>query len=122
MNKLTAIAIPILPGKTEQWKKFANDLKTRYNNEFKESRKSLGITERAFLQKNPTGDLVIVTQEGENPVESFKKLGQKTDEFTKWFVSQVKEIHGIDISKPEALPPFPELVVESEPIEEHAMH
>jgi len=118
MTKLTAVAIPILPGKTEQWKKFSSELKTRYKKEFNESRKNLGVQERTFFQPTPQGDFVIVTLEGENPGEAMKKFGTASDEFTKWFVSQAKEIHGVDLSQPNTLPPTPELVIETEPIEE----
>ena len=117
-KKLIAMASPILPGKMEQWKKFSNDLKTRYSKEYNESRASVGIQERAFLQSTPTGDLVIVTMEGVNPEEGFKKLNQKNDQFTKWFNTQVKEIHGLDLTKDTTLK-LPELVVETKAVEEH---
>jgi hypothetical protein len=118
MTKLTAVAIPILPGKTEQWKKFSNELKTRYKKEFNESRKNAGVQERTFFQSTPQGDFVLVTHEGENPADAMKKIGAQTGEFTKWFISQVKELHGFDLSQPNALPPNPEMVIESEPIAE----
>lgn len=118
MSKLIAVAFPILPGKTEQWKKFTDELKTRYKKEYSDSRKSLGVYERTFIQKGPQGDTVIVTLEGENPAEAFKKMAEKTDEFSKWFNAQAKEIHGIDFSQKGSLPPMPELIAETEPIEE----
>lgn len=120
MSKLFAIAIPILPGKTEQTKKFTNELKTRYKKEFSESRKRLGVQERTFLQKGPNGDMVIVTLEGENPQQAFTKFAAGNDEFTKWFISQVKELHGIDLSNPPA-GAMPELIYESEPISESVL-
>ena len=118
MTKLMALAIPILPGKTEQWRKFTNELNTTRKKEFDASRKSLEVRERTFFQSTPTGDLVLVTLEGENPKEAFRKLGQKNDEFTKWFTAQAKEIHGFDLSKEPPFP-FPELIAETEPIGEH---
>lgn len=117
MTKLFAMAVPIISGKTEQWKKFVSDLNARYKREFNESRKKLGVQERTFFQTTPTGDLVIVTLEGENPQEAFMKFSQTNDEFTKWFANQVKEIHGIDLSQKSASP-LPELVAETEPVSE----
>jgi len=114
MTKLLAFAAPILPGKTEQWKKFANDLTTRYRNEFIESRKNLGIYERAFYQTTPNGDIVIITLEGQNPEAALAKFGHGTDEFSKWFTAQVKEIHGMDLTQKPAH--LPELMIASEPI------
>lgn len=109
--------MPILPGKTEQWKKFANDLKTTYKNEFNESRKKLGVQERTFFQSTPMGDMIIVTLEGKNPETAIAEFGKGTDEFTKWFVAQAKEVHGLDLTqKPTGS--MPELIVETETVSE----
>ena len=116
MTKLTAVAIPILKGKTEQWKKFSGELKTRYKNEFNQSRQNVGVYERTFFQPTPHGDFVIVTHQGEHPFQAMQKLTEKNDEFTKWFTGQVKEIHGLDLTQKNNLPPTPELVIESEPL------
>jgi len=119
MTKLFAIAIPVLTGKKEQLKKFASDLNGRYKKEFNESRKELGVQERTFLQSGPDGDMIIVTLEGENPQDSFKKFSEKNDEFSKWFVAQAKEIHGIDLTQK---PPFTsELLTETEPVSENVL-
>ena len=117
MTKLIAIAVPILPGKTEQWKKFSNELKTNRLNDFNDSRKKLNVVERTFLQSTPEGDMVIVTLEGENPEAAFIKFGQGTDEFTKWFSKQVKEIHNFDLSSI-SKDKMPKLIVESSKITE----
>lgn len=122
MSKLLAMAVPILKGKTEQWKKFTDDLNGRYKKEYAESRKSLGIQERTFLQETPAmGDMAIVTLEGKNPEAAFQQFGQGTDEFSKWFISQVKEIHGLDLTqKPEFS--MPKLINETEPVEEEMLY
>lgn len=112
MSTLMAMAVPILPGKTEQWRNFANALKGEKKQAHMESRKKLGVRERAFLQQTPMGDMVIVTLEGENPQEAFAKFGQGTDEFTQWFAKEVKEIHGFDLNAPPP-GPMPELIVDS---------
>jgi hypothetical protein len=109
---LMAMAIPIPPGKTEQWLKFGAELKGARRTEFVATRKRLGVRERTFLQKTPMGDLVIVTLEGDDPMGAFQKLGAGTDDFTKWFLAQVQAIHGIDLTKPPPGPP-PELVIDS---------
>ena len=112
MKKLFSIAVPILPGKTAQWKNFISELKGNRFEQFVESRKRLGIRERSFFQSTPNGDFIIVTLEGNDPITSFKTFGAGNDPFTKWFVSQVKEIHGVDLTL--APPgPMPELVIDS---------
>ena len=109
---LMAVAFPIPPGKTEQWLEFTAELKGARNAEYVASRKKLGVHERTFLQHTPHGDMVIVTLEGENPAAAFAAFGQGTDEFTRWFVGQAKEIHGIDLTQPPP-GPMPSLIVDS---------
>ena len=55
---------------------------------------------------------MLVTLEGENPQEAFAKFSQGTDAFTKWFLAEVKEIHGLALASPPS-GPMPELVVDS---------
>lgn len=113
MKRLITMAVPILPGKTEQWRKFINELNGSRHDDYVASRKKLDVHERTFFQQTPMGDLVIVTLEGEEPEKAFIDFGAGTDEFTKWFVQQVKEIHGFDLKNPPE-GPMPELVVDSE--------
>src|SRR5687768_14962240 len=112
MSKMIAMAIPILPGKKEQWEKFANELTSNRKNDFNNSRKKLNVHERTFLQSTPQGDMVIVTLEGDNPEQAFADFAKGTDEFTNWFKSQAKEIHGLDLTQPPP-GPMPKLIVDS---------
>jgi hypothetical protein len=112
MKKLFAMAVPILPGKSEQWKKFANELTTTRYSQFVESRKKLNVQERTFFQTTPQGDFVIVTLEGNDPQGAFTNFAKSKDEFTQWFAKQVKEIHGFDLANPPQ-GPLPELVIDS---------
>jgi len=109
---MLAMALPIATGKTEHWKKFMAELKGPRFEEFKASRRKLGVQERTFLQHTPMGDLVVVTLEGADPAGAFATFGQGTDAFTKWFIKEAGEIHGIDLSVP---PPgaLPELMIDS---------
>lgn len=112
MKKLFAITVPILSGKTNQWKKFTNELNNKYYGEFAESRKRLGVHERTFLQSTPQGDFVIVTLEGNDPQNAFTEFSKANDNFTQWFTQQVKDIHGFDLANPPQ-GPLPELVIDS---------
>ena len=75
MKKLIAIALPVLPGKTEQFEKFASLLNGEKHEEFKALRTHLDVHERTFLQETPHGETVIVTLEGSNPEEALAKFG-----------------------------------------------
>jgi hypothetical protein len=109
---MLAMAIPISPGKTEKWKTFIGEVKGPRFEEFKASRRKLGTQERTYLQHTPMGDLVIVTLEGADPASAFARFGQGTDDFTKWFVQQVREIHGMDLTAPPP-GPLPEMMIDS---------
>src|SRR5215468_7407301 len=100
MSKLLAVAIPILPGKEAEWKKWHDELKTTHYSEFVASRKKLNVHERTFLQHTPMGDMVIVTLEGDDPMSAFSKFGSANDAFTDWFAAGVKAAHGIDLRQP----------------------
>jgi len=100
MSQFIAMAIPVLPGKTETWKDFMKDLSTTYKKEFSQSRKSLKVRERVFFQSTPHGDVVIVTLEGDNPEQAFAHFGVGDSAFTRWFVDRVREVHGLDLTKP----------------------
>lgn len=112
MSKLMAFSAPILPGKTEQWKKFIGQLQGSRHKEFSESRKNLDIRERTFLQQTPMGDVVVVTLEGNDPAKSFAGFANTNSDFTNWFVNEVQEIHGFNLKDMSNLP-MPELLIDS---------
>jgi hypothetical protein len=111
---LFAIAVPVVPGKTEQLRRFIKELNGARHNDFAASRRRLGVRERTFFQSTPHGDMVVVTLEGDDPAGAFKRFAEANDAFTKWFAQQVKEVHGIDLAQP-APGPLPELVTDSHP-------
>ncbi len=113
MSKLFAMCAPILPGKEGAWQDFMKELKGKYFSDYKESRKKLKVRERTFHQATPAGEMVLVTLEGENPEAAFAGFGSGNDEFTKWFVSKVKDVHGFDLGAPPQ-GPMPALVIDSE--------
>ena len=54
---LGATAFPILPGKTDDWRRFIGELNGARRQEYEASRKALGIHERTFFQPTPMGDM-----------------------------------------------------------------
>lgn len=109
---LMATVFPILPGKTEEWRAFVAELTGPRSADFAESRRRAGVRERTFLQSTPMGDMVIVTLEGDDPAGAFQKMIQQDDVFSRWFLEQVKNAHGVDLTQP--LPgPLPELVADT---------
>jgi hypothetical protein len=95
-----AVAFPILPGKTEEWRSLMEELNGSRREQFAESRRRAGVHERTFLQPTPMGDLVIVTLEGDDPEHAFGRMIGADDEFTKWFLERVQAGHGVDLAVP----------------------
>lgn len=94
---LMAVAFPIAPGKTADWRAWMDELNGSRHEEFLESRRRAGVHERTFLQSTPMGDLVIVTLEGDDPARSFASLMSGTDAFTTWFREHAEDVHGVDL-------------------------
>ena len=113
---LMAVAFPILPGKTPEWRAWMDEINGPRKQEFAASRERVGVHERTFLQSTPMGDLVIVTLEGDDPAASFGRMVSATDEFTKWFIERAKAVHGIDLSLPMTGGAPSHLVVDSEAV------
>jgi hypothetical protein len=109
---LFAMAIPIPPGKKEQWQKFSSELQGARRADFVESRRKAGVRERTFHQQTPMGDFVIVTLEGDEPETAFERLSRDGSPFMQWFKAQVREIHGLDMSQPPPGPP-PTMVIDT---------
>jgi steroid delta-isomerase-like uncharacterized protein len=107
-----ALAVPILPGKQEAWRHFRDQLAGPRFPEFVESRRRLRIREVSFHQQTPDGEFLIITWEGEFVAWALLNMGAGEDDFTNWFVDQVRELHGFDLRQP---PPgeLPEEVVDS---------
>ncbi len=110
---LMAATFPILPGKTDEWRAWMEEINGPRRAEFVESRKRAGVRERTFLQSTPMGDLVIVTLEGEDPLRSFGQMMGSRDEFSTWFLEHVQSVHGVDLSTPPAEAPS-ELVIDTD--------
>ena len=112
---LMAVSFPIVPGKTEDWRRWLAEIQPGGSRRaaFVSSRRGVGVRERTFLQQTPMGDFVVVTLEGENAENAFGRIMAVQDDFTKWFVAKTAEMHGIDMT---SIPPGPPsvLVIDSE--------
>jgi len=97
---MMAVAFPILPGKTAEWRAWMEEINGPRHDEFVESRRRAGVRERTYFQPTPMGDLVIVTLEGDDPAHAFGQMMSADDAFTKWFLGKVQAFHGVDLSTP----------------------
>ena len=95
-------AVPLAAGKTETWKKYMKELTGPRNDEYKKSRKRLGLNaEQVFLQQTPHGDMCVVRWKTENPQRTFENLAQSKEPFDQWFRDKILiECHDLDFSGP----------------------
>jgi len=109
-----AMAYPILPGRTDDWRRLMAEVNGPRRAEYDAVQQHVGVRSQVFLQQTPQGDLVLVTMDGADPYRAVQQMWTGNDPFTKWFVEQVKDIHGIDLREPPP-GPLPELVLEQSP-------
>jgi hypothetical protein len=104
-----AFAAPILPGKTEEARAWAAQVKGPRSAEMDASRTGIGITrETDWLWSTPMGDFLIVLLEGEDVAKANAAFAASQDPYDAWFKDTVKSFTGIDFGDP--LPAMPEVL------------
>jgi hypothetical protein len=99
--KTLAFAAPILPGKTEEGKRFAKEIAGPRSKEMTESRKAIGQTrETVWIQPTPMGDFLVVYLEGANSVRANKEFAASQRPFDLWFKQQAQSFTGVDFNQP----------------------
>ena len=72
---LLAMHMPILARKKETWLAAIQQINSPDAKPDADAiRENASVHERAFLKETPNGDFVILTYDGENPLESFGKI------------------------------------------------
>ena len=100
---------PVLPGKEDEPRKFAQETLDR-GDEFEASQRRFGVTKEEWsLQQTPMGSMVVVHFEGPDIEAVFAGLAQSNDGFDVWFKGRVLEITGVDLSAPSE-DPLPEII------------
>jgi hypothetical protein len=110
------LAVPIVPGKLDQWRAVMRDLAGPRRAEWQAQRRQLQMRERIFLQHTPNGALAIVVLEGRDLPSAMHAIGTANDEFSRWLRQQVLETEGLDLAAPPP-GPLPELVADSGALE-----
>ena len=101
-----AMVLPLLQGKTEDWKHWTQEMAGTRLSEFRASRERLGITrEESFLQQTPQGDMAILYIEAEDIARAFQGLATSQDPFDVLFRQKTQEFFGFDLAQPPSGPP-----------------
>ena len=102
-------AFPVLPGKEDEARKFAEETLGR-REELESSQRRLNVTKEEWsLQQSPMGSMVVVRFESSDVEGAFAGMAQSNDAFDVWFRQRVLEISGVDLGAP-AESPLPELI------------
>ena len=105
-----AMALPLLPGKTEAWKRWVQEMAGARLSEFQSSRKRLGIIrEASFLQQTPQGDMAMLYIEAQDIAYALQGLATSQEPFDVLFRQKTQEFFGFDLAQPPS-GPLPETV------------
>lgn len=103
VSKVAALVLvlPILPGKEEEWRRFAQELEGSHLREYEDLRSRLGIrAERVWLlAQTPCREVALVHAEVENPDEAIRNLATSRELFDAWFKEKLLELHGYDFDE-----------------------
>ena len=104
------MALPLLPGKTEAWKNWVQEMGGARLSEYQASRQKLGITrEASFLQQTPQGDMAVLYIEAVDITLALQGLAISQDPFDVLFRQRTLDLFGFDLTEPAPGPP-PEAV------------
>jgi hypothetical protein len=104
-----AYALPILPGQSEAAASFESDLDAAgFRDRYEElNRQGKVRVHREWLQSTPTGDVLVVLFETDDPMALARSFVDG-DAYDDWWRARVKRIHGFD---PATVAGMPRLVV-----------
>jgi hypothetical protein len=104
--------VPILPGRTEDWKQAVAEMKGPRREAYADSRRKLGIRrEVVSLQRTPDGDVVVVFVEGDDLDTLVAREAASDHPFDQWFMETImKGTHGMDPA--EGPPPVNEVHID----------
>lgn len=105
-------ASPILPGQTEAYQAFLQEMRTRRHDEYVASRQRMGIhRERVWIQRMAEEDWAILVVEADQASHVFKEIGTSHEPFDVWFRQQ--EDATLDMTRTPPASAMPHLAFDS---------
>jgi hypothetical protein len=101
------LALPLLPGKTDAFKEFAAALEGDKKADYEASLQRFGgLKERAYFEPGVGNDTVVYIIKGKPTIvnDVLKGIGASSAPFDRWFTERMRDLHGVDLSAPDALP------------------
>jgi hypothetical protein len=107
------IILPLLPGKTEAWRRFVQELQELKEQAWSAWRKRVGLRDlRVWVKSGPQGAAVFVQASKNVPTGRLGLLVDEREPFDRWLRDQVLALHGLDLARFQRDAPW-ELVLEA---------
>jgi hypothetical protein len=102
VNKRTLLIIaPILPGKTEVWRRFIQEIGEARRWEHESSRRHLGIqVERVWISETLRQAIGIILIETDYPEQALTIMAGSDNAFDRWYREQLLTLQGFDLTHP----------------------
>ena len=105
-------AAPILPGQSEVWRRWLQEMIELRRPEYEESRRRLGVSgERVWIAETVNGNVAIIAMVAAQPEQALVQLADSERPFDRWYREQLLALQGFDLTKP-LNRASPELVLE----------
>lgn len=105
-----AFCAPVMPGKSDVGRAFAQEAFGTRKTEHGESRRALKLNgEVVCLNTTPMGDIVCVYLEGTDPVAGNRGFAESQTSYDRWFKDRCKEIFPPEVNFDEPLPPITQI-------------
>lgn len=93
-------ATPILPGKSEEWRRLWQEINELYRPQYEESRQQLGITdEQVWIVEAGKEQLAIIAVIATHPEQILTRLAASTLPFDRWYQEKVLALQGFNPAK-----------------------
>jgi hypothetical protein len=105
------LALPILPGKTQDAYAFMDELENQRKADYARSEEHIGITKESwFLATVPSGDQLVAYMETQDFGRALQLFSASQDEFDLWFKARLANATGLDLNDPPPDLKLPELL------------
>ncbi len=110
---MAAFAIPLPSANLEAWRAFIAELNGPREGQFADFNRRWGLDRhQAYLQTVPDGYLVLAVHDGPGGSRFLAEAPHSTNEFDRWFIDKLSELHGVDVRAME--PPQVELALDAD--------
>ena len=93
-------AAPILPGQSEGWRRFLQEMIESRRPEYEESRRRLGINaERSWISETVNGTVAVVAVSTAHPQQVLVRLAASELTIDRWYQEQLLALQGFDLTK-----------------------